>query len=127
MSIGRRALVIAEAVRPASAVQHAEQPGVTDLQHQQCQRGGHDGEQHPALARGRADRGGGEDRGGGGYAHHHLAVAGGLAEHQPTADEADAGDGAGHRVRRSVGANDSHDARARADEGENAIPGGCSA
>jgi hypothetical protein len=121
--------VMPELVRIAPSVQHVQHLRVPDLQYQQGQQRRHGGDQQPSLAGRRADRGGGEDRGGGGDAHHHryLALAAGLPEHQAAADEANAGDGTGQRVRRAVGGDDPYHAGAGADQREDAIAGRCAA
>jgi hypothetical protein len=99
---------------------------VPDLQDEQGEQRRGRGDEQPALAGRGADGGGGEDRGRGRDAHQDLGLglAGGLPPvQQPAADESDAGDGAGQRVRRPMGGDDADNTRTRADQGEYPVAG----
>jgi hypothetical protein len=108
----------------------AQHLDVPDLQHEQGKRRPDGGDQQAALAGRGADRGGGEDRGRRRDPHQHLGlglIRGLPPVQQPAADEADAGDGAGQRVRRPVGGDDADHAGTRADQREDPVPGRCPA
>jgi hypothetical protein len=96
---------------------------VPDLEHEQRQRRRDHGHEQPPLARGGADRGGGEYRRRRGHAPHHLLRAQRFPEHQAAADEADPGDRAGQRIGRAVQGNEPHDAGARPHQGEDPVAG----
>jgi hypothetical protein len=119
----RGLVVVGEVLGPAAPVEHAQPAQVLDLKHEQRQRGRHHGDEQPPLARGRADRDGGEYRRRRGDALHHLLRPGRLPPHQAAADEADPGDRAGQHVGRAVHGDDPDDAGARADQGEDPVAG----